>query len=470
MKLFKRILVSVFRRRVPSLVILLTTFLLGNVLAVSMSITQSAKGVEDNLLSSIGGKVSMMSDVSSPSQINMMSESEYVDEMNLYYDVYQKLCDRDIVRYCDFSLHFENVNLNEEGYTLPDYDYSIVHQSLLHGIENENLLDELDGKIALIDGNRFTSEQIRNGERVVLVSSEVTYKGEEIKVGDTIDFSYYYEIFEDDYEMYMGDPITFEVIGIYQPVHNKYSDVHNYVYPFYVPNNSLIDIVKEYNQAIKGKNVLGNNKLWFNSSIVQVHKASDLDLLIYAANVYAEKYEMSYESTKSYVNRLLGPIETFSSISEKVFIFSLVAMTIIVGLISFYFIRDRKHEIGIYLSLGIKKIELILQIILETLVVGLLGIILSLGTGKLISEGYSNYLLDTTVTITNEERDKYTTGMMAIDPNNLNQSDIINDYEIVFTVEDIQNVFVLGGVTLILSSIFPLVYIMSLKPKNIMLE
>ena len=77
MKLFKRILVSVWRRRVPSLVILLTTFLLGNVLAVSMSITQSAKGVEDNLLSSIGGKVSIMSDVSNPDQINIMSNDEY---------------------------------------------------------------------------------------------------------------------------------------------------------------------------------------------------------------------------------------------------------------------------------------------------------------------------------------------------------------------------------------------------------
>lgn len=264
--------------------------------------------------------------------------------------------------------------------------------------------------------------------------------------------------------------MAFEVIGIYQPVHNKYSDIHNEFYPFYVSNNILVDIINEYNKETKDKMVVGNNRLWFGSSIVQVHKADDLDLLIYAANAYQEKYGISYESTKSFVNRLLGPIETFSSISEKVFIFSLVAMTIVVGLISFYFIRDRKHEIGIYLSLGIKKIELILQIILETLCVGMLGILLSLGTGKVISEGYSNYLLDTTVTITNEERDKYTTGMMAIDPNNLNQSDIINDYEIVFTIEDIQNVFVLGGVTLILSSIFPLVYIMSLKPKNIMLE
>lgn len=469
MKLFKRILVSVWRRRVPSLVILLTTFLLGNVLAVSMSITQSAKGVEDNLLSSIGGKVSIMSDVSNPNQINIMSNDEYIKEMNLYYDVYQKLCDRDIVRYCDFSLHFENVALLHEEYSLPKNNNEMV-RSLLHGIENENLLDELDGKITLIEGNRFTKEEIQNGDRVALVSNEVKYNGENIKVGDTIDFSYYYEVFEDKYEMHKGEAMTFEVVGIYQPVRNKYSDVHQDIYPFYVPNNALIELVKEYNQAIENKMVLGNNKPWFNSSIVQVHKADDLDLLIYAANAYQEKYGISYESTKSFVNRLLGPIETFSCISEKVFIFSLVAMTIVVGLISFYFIRDRKHEIGIYLSLGIKKIELILQIILETLCVGMLGILLSLGTGKVISEGYSNYLLDTTVTITNEERDKYTTGMMAIDPNNLNQSDIINDYEIVFTIEDIQNVFVLGGVTLILSSIFPLVYIMSLKPKNIMLE
>lgn len=469
MKLFKRILVSVWRRRVPSLVILLTTFLLGNVLAVSMSITQSAKGVEDNLLSSIGGKVSIMSDVSNPDQINIMSNDEYNQEMNLYYDVYQKLCNRDIVRYCDFSLHFENVAFVQEGYSVPRNNNEMV-RSLLHGIDNENLLDELDGKIALVEGNRFTKEEIQNGERVVLVSNEVKYNGEDIKVGDTIDFSYYYEVFENEYEMHKGEPMTFKVVGIYQPVRNKYSDVHQGIYPFYVPNNALIELVKEYNQAIENKMVLGNNKLWFNSSIVQVHKADDLDLLIHAANTYQEKYGISYESTKSFVNRLLGPIETFSNISEKIYIFSLIAMTIVVGLISFYFIRDRKHEIGIYLSLGIKKIELILQIILETLCVGMLGILLSLGTGKVISEGYSNYLLDTTVTITNEERDKYTTGMMAIDPNNLNQSDIINDYEIVFTIEDIQNVFVLGGVTLILSSIFPLVYIMSLKPKNIMLE
>ena len=166
MKLFKRILVSVWRRRVPSLVILLTTFLLGNVLAVSMSITQSAKGVEDNLFSSIGGKVSIMSDVSNPDQINILSNDEYNQEMNLYYDVYQKLCDRDIVRYCDFSLHFENVDFVHEGYSLPRNNNEMV-RSLLHGIDNENLLDELDGKIALIEGKRFTKDEIQNGEKVV---------------------------------------------------------------------------------------------------------------------------------------------------------------------------------------------------------------------------------------------------------------------------------------------------------------
>ena len=157
--------------------------------------------------------------------------------------------------------------------------------------------------------------------------------------------------------------------------------------------------------------------------MIEVQTPDKLSHLVHAANVYIEETDVHYTSTENYVNQLLGPIESFSSLADKVLIFALFAMTTVVGLISFYFIRDRKYEIGIYLSLGIKKIELILQIILETLCVGMLGILLSLGTGKVISEGYSNYLLDTTVNITNEERDKYTTGMMAIDPNNLNQSD-----------------------------------------------
>ena len=64
MKLVKRILVSVLRRKTSTIILLLTTFMLGNVLAVSMSITQSASAVEDNLLSMIGGKMIIETKVS----------------------------------------------------------------------------------------------------------------------------------------------------------------------------------------------------------------------------------------------------------------------------------------------------------------------------------------------------------------------------------------------------------------------
>ena len=218
------------------------------------------------------------------------------------------------------------------------------------------------------------------------------------------------------------------------------------------------------------KRVSGNYRYFIYSSIIEASSAKELDLLIYAANTYKEKYKFQYESTESFVSQFIGPIETFSTISNNVFIFSMIATVIIVGLISFYFIRDRKYEVGIYLSLGIKKYKLCLQIIMETLLVGLLGLMLSCGSGYFISQKYSDLLLDTVIKTSNEEKDKYTIGMSMIDPNNISSDDLISQYEIVIEVEDVVYLFGMNSITLILSSIFPLVYIMNLKPKNIMLD
>ena len=128
-------------------------------------------------------------------------------------EVHEKLCDRDIVRYCDFSLHFENVTFVQEGYSVPRNNNEMV-RSLLHGIDNENLLDELDGKIALVEGNRFTKEEIQNGERVVLVSNEVKYNGEDIKVGDSV--TYYGRV-----GSFRDKVITHQVIKIEHDVDGK---------------------------------------------------------------------------------------------------------------------------------------------------------------------------------------------------------------------------------------------------------
>lgn len=475
MRLWNRVIISVLRRKTASLVLLLVTFLLGNVLAVSLSIKQSSQSVKDNLYDSIGGKITLTSDAFDPSKLNHMSENEYLNTMNKFYELYGKLVNREIVKYGDYSLHAEYITLDESYQVqLPNYVGDYSKYSLLHGIQNERLIDEISGKLTLIDGERFTKEQMQQGANVILVSNQVKIDGKEVKVGDKLDFRLFYETINkySQYEMEYSDVIEYEVIGIYQPVINKYSSSQNYVFPFYVPNQNILNLQKMMDEIKinSEKRVSGNYRYFIYSSIIEASSAKELDLLIYAANTYKEKYKFQYESTESFVSQFIGPIETFSTISNNVFIFSMIATVIIVGLISFYFIRDRKYEVGIYLSLGIKKYKLCLQIIMETLLVGLLGLMLSCGSGYFISQKYSDLLLDTVIKTSNEEKDKYTIGMSMIDPNNISSDDLISQYEIVIEVEDVVYLFGMNSITLILSSIFPLVYIMNLKPKNILLE
>ena len=473
MKLFRRVWVSVLRRKTSSLVILLITFLLGNVLAISLSITQSAKGVKDNLMNSIGGKIVLDSGVSSDA-VKYMSDEDYDFYMNEHYEIYEKLASKEYVKYADYNLHFNNMVLVDGmDYELPCYTGEKNSYSLFHGIENEKLIDEYEGKLSLIDGIKFTKEQIKQGSRVVLVSNKVLKNGKPIQIGDVIEVKTFVDVenmMKHEIERSESEVISYEVVGIFQPVENIYSDIQNYIYPFYVPNKSLIDLCDNDMKLERGYQIVDKKRVWFDSSQIEVQTADKLKHLVRAANVYIEETEVNYTSTESYVNQLLGPIESFSSLADKVLVFALFAMTTVVGLISFYFIRDRKYEIGIYLSLGVKKLHLISQIILETLVVGLLGVMLSLGSGKIISESYSSYLLDTTIKTYNEEKDKFTTGMIQMDKNDLDENQIVSEYEVVFTIKDVGYLFVLSISTLTLSSIFPLLFIIRLKPKNIMLE
>lgn len=473
MKLFRRVLVSVLRRKTSSLIILLITFLLGNVLAISLSITQSAQGVKDNLMNSIGGKIVLDSNVSSDA-VKFMNDEDYDFSMREYYDVYSKLASKEYVKYADYNLHFNNMELVDGvEYELPRYTGERNSYSLFHGVENEKLIDEYEGKLSLIEGSKFTKEQIEKGDRVVLVSNSVTKNGQPIQIGDVVEVKTFVDVenmMTYEIERVESEVISYEVVGIFQPVENIYSDIQNYIYPFYVPNKSLIDLCVNDIELERGHQILDKKRVWFDSSLIEVQTPDKLKHLVHAASVYVEETGVQYTSTENYVNQLLGPIESFSSLADKVLLFALFAMTTVVGLISFYFIRDRKYEIGIYLSLGIKKLYLVSQIILETLIVGLLGVMLSLGSGKVISESYSSYLLNTTIETYNEEKDKYTTGMIQMDKNDLDENQIVSEYEVVFTIEDVGYLFVLSTSTLVLSSIFPLLFIIRLKPKNILLE
>ncbi|WP_281628342.1 hypothetical protein, partial [Traorella massiliensis] len=114
MNLIKRVFVSITRRKVASLVILLVAFLMGNVMAVSISIQQSGQNIERNLLERIGGKIVLTgANISASRNVLSLDETSYNLQMNRFMEIYDYLASKNNIAYADYSLHFDGIDLVE---------------------------------------------------------------------------------------------------------------------------------------------------------------------------------------------------------------------------------------------------------------------------------------------------------------------------------------------------------------------
>ncbi|WP_434127517.1 FtsX-like permease family protein, partial [Enterococcus faecium] len=75
-----------------------------------------------------------------------------------------------------------------------------------------------------------------------------------------------------------------------------------------------------------------------------------------------------------------------SQISSYVVVIAVIASLIIISLIIVLFTRDRKYELGIYLSLGERRKYVFAQIVLELLLIGVSAMLISLVTGNMLGK------------------------------------------------------------------------------------
>lgn len=474
MNLIKRVFVSITRRKVASLVILLVAFLMGNVMAVSISIQQSGQNIERNLLERIGGKIVLTgANISASRNVLSLDETSYNLQMNRFMEIYDYLASKNNIAYADYSLHFDGIDL-VEGQNI-ELDESVQYPngySILHGIENRELIDEKERYIQFTNGEKFTEEQMKNGDNVLIVNEAVFIDGRPVKPNDVIEFEIKIEEYDPETNKFIitdKETFSYQVVGTFQVIDNKFSDVKNSnnIQMFYTPNQNVKNIYQKYSEM--SSNERFQSKYWIDSATIVVSSSEYLFQLSESANsiVEEENYPITVTSTLDTVEKLISPVKSISAISQNILLFSMIAMTIILGLVSFYFIRDRKKEIGIYMSLGIRKSHLMLQIILESVLTGMVAIFLSIGSGWLISQQYSSSLLKNSLEVEESEYEEYMTDTLNYE---LLAQDVTDNYKITITFEDVSILIILSFSTILLSTAFPLFYIMRLDPKEILLE
>lgn len=110
-------------------------------------------------------------------------------------------------------------------------------------------------------------------------------------------------------------------------------------------------------------------------------KKSDIDFETYTLDANDRLYQQNVNS-----------LENTQSFATMFLIVVIGAGSAVLCLILILTIRNRYYEIGVFLSLGQSKFKIILQQLFEMLMIALAAFVISLGTGKMVSNVVSNML------------------------------------------------------------------------------
>lgn len=91
---------------------------------------------------------------------------------------------------------------------------------------------------------------------------------------------------------------------------------------------------------------------------------------------------------------IAGSIESVGGFADTILVIVIVATVIIIALIVTINVKDRRYEIGVLMSLGASKKNIVGQIATELVVIGTLGFILASATGTIFAGTLGNMILE----------------------------------------------------------------------------
>lgn len=476
MNFLKRAFLSLTRRKGKSLILLVIIFILSNVMAGSIAIGQASTNVEKTIKLQLGANATVELDWE---KMQNWNEEQWNSMQYITPEMADQIGSLSYVKYYDYS---SEAYINST--TLTQYDPNMVEVPTmsyfpLKGVQYAPILDIVNGNATLVDGRTFNEAEVTNADYVALISDKVSELNN-IFVGDIIYLQNTVSIWkEDNTNTEVKRDIALEVIGIFTPKVEKNTENNggwiDYT-PFnriYVPNG----VVNAENRWMNEQYALAypdsNNRtdqVYITPTFVLNNPEDVESFRTEAKNLLPDYYKVTVSSDA--YDSVAGPIKFIGSLSSVILYVAIGATVLILSLVVILFLRDRKHELGIYLALGESKSKVVGQILIEVVSIALIAISLSLLTGNSIAESTSQSMMDLRNEITGENNNNggVIYQNMGYNPTNgVTQDDVLEAYKIEFSWDYVIILYGVGLGTVLLSSIAPMIYILRLKPKKIMM-
>ncbi len=483
MNFYKRSLVSIARRKSKSIILFVAILIVCNVIAGAISVKKALVKTENNIKSSVPIELKPEIDyenigVNVPESISEeiitnIGKSSYLKDF--YYSFKYSLTSDSLKSVESGMVIYRGLEASISSATSDSKLISDNYDSYfsITGTNTSNIKEVANGTFSIIDGSVYTDEDINNGNNVILISKELA-KENGLKVDDIITLRRKIETYTETETKTLGIiKKEYKIVGIFEAKLNKITDndgkvidesnpLANYIY---MPNNTIRTIHDEVVSTLNKYNAseyddFNISASFYLNSIDDIENFNNDNL-----KLLPEGYKFTDNS--SLYTSTLAPISSMEGIANFIMYAALIASVIIIGLISLLFFRERRHEMGIYLALGEYKINIAMQILLETLIISTLAVFISIFTGNIVAKNISNNMLEQQIDNKASNDDYYYDefGYQL----NYSKDQLLDKYNVNLDAITIVLIFLISIGSITVSTLIPIYYTLKINPKKVLM-
>lgn len=495
--MLKRSFLSIRRKLGRTIVLTMLFFMMANLVLAAITIKTAVAAQMDYAKSTLGGTVTIQADMDAIRESQKEEIEKGGDRKEMFGKMVRPQIDvetaNSIAAYSDY---------------VKDYSYEVSAQANsynLEVVESSSNKGGDRGRGGMPGGEQSSDDAVLDGDITIAGVSSYAYisavKNEtmEIKDGtyfdeDTDDSAMVsYEFAElndlsvgDTFKIkniYTEDSIELTVIGIYDISEDRAS-----ANAIYMNTETAAKFLSEDDYNDGNYDVSNANFYMLNSENADefVEKINN-DFSGLAEN------NLKVAVDTSEYDAMASSIESVGGFATTILIIVIIAAVVIVTLIVTLNVRDRRYEMGVLLSLGAHKRNVLAQIMVELAIVGTLGFALASASGTFLAKSMGQSILESQITASQQQSERNfgrPGAQMGSGKNSQGASDAmqadLNDegrnmkqrisekrnsdieLDINATPIDFLLLFVIGYAVIALALILPSVNIMRYQPKMIL--
>jgi len=497
MNYLKRAIINNSRNKKKSLILFLLVFLLGILVSGAISLRSALFATDMNLRRNMRPVIVIETDLVSLSQA---LHEGFDGSPELTAESIYAIAGLDSVAQFDYSLLLQ-LNSRELALVEPTTGWnpelgivSRIEQELgefydIWGVSNSNFRDLHLGLINIVQGETFTLNHLQEGKAVAVVSRLwATYHG--FSVGDSFSLDHPVQDFElPDLPVLTDNPIEFEIIGLFEVNYRTLGDenindfneilqtrIASLENGIFIPNSFIREIREKHDQlyykltGIKSPMHWG---FWGTSPFYVLYDPLDVQNFRIQAEPLLDDFFMITDASNRFAP-ISGSMEMMREISDIILWSSIGASLLILSLLITLFLRDRRHEIGLYMALGEKKVKILFQIMIEIILVTFIALTLSIFIGSLLANVLSTTIMqqqmEEIAIAPRRALDLEIDGLERLGLGTpMSGEEMLEFYDFSLNSATILTFYFVSFATVVAATITPIIYILRLRPKEALL-